>query len=169
MSDWATFYVIVGPSGAALIGMQFVVMTLVAGRSQRPTEDALKAFATPTIVHLTGVLIVSALMTVPWRSPVVVAAGLAGCGIAGVAYSLIVIRRVHQQKDYPPVWQDWIWYSASPCAAYAALEFGAALMRSDMPMALSVTAAAVVGLLLVAIHNAWDTVTHIVVHDTDVT
>ena len=52
MSDWASFYVPVGSSGAALIGMQFVVMTLIASRDERPTTDALKAFATPTAVIL---------------------------------------------------------------------------------------------------------------------
>jgi lipid-A-disaccharide synthase-like uncharacterized protein len=41
MSDWASFYVLVGSSGAALIGMQFVVMTLIASRDERPTTDAL--------------------------------------------------------------------------------------------------------------------------------
>ena len=30
MTDWQSFYVIVGSSGAALIGIQFVVMALVA-------------------------------------------------------------------------------------------------------------------------------------------
>ncbi len=36
MSEWASFYVMVGSSGAALIGMQFVVVTLIASQRQRP-------------------------------------------------------------------------------------------------------------------------------------
>jgi len=57
MSDWASCYVPVprgpvGSSGAAPIGMQFVVMTVIASRDERPTTDALKAFATPTAVIL---------------------------------------------------------------------------------------------------------------------
>ena len=39
MSDWASYYVILGSSGAALIGIQFVVMTLIANRRRRPTAD----------------------------------------------------------------------------------------------------------------------------------
>ena len=37
MSDWASVCVLVGSSGAALIGMQFVVMTLIASRDECPT------------------------------------------------------------------------------------------------------------------------------------
>ncbi len=33
LSPWESFYVIVGSSGGALIGLQFVVVTLIADRS----------------------------------------------------------------------------------------------------------------------------------------
>lgn len=68
MSDWQSFYVIVGSSGAALIGIQFVVMTLIASRRQRPTAESLNAFGTPTVVHLVGSLLISAIMSAPWHS-----------------------------------------------------------------------------------------------------
>ena len=66
-----------GPSGAALIGMQFVVMTLIAGRDERPTTDALKAFATPIVVNLAAALLVSAIMSAPSRPLVVTSIALA--------------------------------------------------------------------------------------------
>jgi len=119
MSDWSSDYVIVGSSGAALIGIQFVVMTLIANGRRRPTSEALNAFATPTIVHLAGALTVSAIMSAPWR--------------------------------------------------YAALAIGAAFPPSSTQLALFVIAAAALGLLLIGIHNAWDTVTHIVVPHEDAT
>jgi hypothetical protein len=67
MSEWETFYVVVGSSGGALIGLQFVVMTLIADRNLA-SADTLGAFGTPTVVHLTGALVVSAIMSAPWPS-----------------------------------------------------------------------------------------------------
>src|SRR3954453_21034718 len=68
LAAWQSFYVIVGSSGAALIGIQFVVMTLIASMRQRATADTLSAFGTPTVVHFSGALVVSAVMSAPWRS-----------------------------------------------------------------------------------------------------
>jgi len=63
VSNWANFDVIVGSSGGALIGLQFVVITLIAGRRQRTQTGAVSAFGTPTVVHLTSALLVSAIMS----------------------------------------------------------------------------------------------------------
>lgn len=66
LSAWESVYVIVGSSGGALIGLQFVVITLIADRRHPTTTGSLGAFATPTVVHLTGALTVSAIMSAPW-------------------------------------------------------------------------------------------------------
>jgi ABC-type transporter Mla maintaining outer membrane lipid asymmetry permease subunit MlaE len=58
-SAWQSFYVIVGSSGAALIGIQFVVIALIANMRQRPTTESISAFGTPTVVHLVSALLVS--------------------------------------------------------------------------------------------------------------
>ena len=50
-----------------------------------------------------------------------------------------------------------------PCAGYAPLGLGAAVLRTDALLAFIVTATAALSLLLIGIHNAWDTVTQIVV------
>jgi hypothetical protein len=162
MSDWSSFYVMVGSSGAALIGIQFVVITLIAGMPRRPTAESLSAFGTPTMVHLVGALVVSAIMSAPWHSLFAASVALMISGICGIAYGAIVIRRALRQTYYLPVWQDWVWYGMLPCGVYAALALGAAFLRSHAPVALFVIAAATLGLLLIGIHNAWDTVTHIV-------
>jgi hypothetical protein len=51
LAAWDSFYVIVGSAAAALIGLQFVVMTLIAERPPLRAAEAGAAFATPTIVH----------------------------------------------------------------------------------------------------------------------
>jgi hypothetical protein len=163
LSLWQSFYVIVGSSGAALIGIQFVVIALVAGRRKGvATSDAIGAFATPTVVHLGGALVVSALMSAPWPSLTGASVALAVCGLGGLAYAATVMRRARRQTAYVPVWEDWVWYAAFPCCAYAALAAGALLLRTTGNGALFVIAGAALSLLLLGIHNAWDTVTHVV-------
>jgi hypothetical protein len=68
LSAWESFYVIVGSGGAALVGLQFVVITLIADMRTRASADAVGGFSTPTVVHLSGALIVSSIMSAPWRS-----------------------------------------------------------------------------------------------------
>ena len=56
-SNWENFYVIVGSSSGALIGLQFVVVTLVAeSRTVRIESPASSAFAPSTVVHFTGAI-----------------------------------------------------------------------------------------------------------------
>jgi ABC-type transporter Mla maintaining outer membrane lipid asymmetry permease subunit MlaE len=160
---WADYYVIVGSSGAALIGIQFVVITLIAGIRQQAKPEAIGAFATPTVVHFASALLVSLIMTAPWPSLPPAALALGACGLAGLGYGAIVFRRARRQDDYRPVWEDWLWYAVLPCAAYASLALASlALARSFRTASFGVAAAAV-GLLLIGIHNAWDSVTHLVV------
>ena len=162
VSHWENFYVIVGSSGGALIGLQFVVMTLIADKRRLTDAATLAAFGTPTVVHLTGALLVSAIMSVPWPSFVLLSAALGICGVSGLVYGAIVIRRARRQTGYEPVWEDWVWYAALPCSAYAALA-AAAFMVSRSSNALFAVAASALALLLIGIHNAWDTVTHIII------
>ena len=63
---WENFYVIVGSSAGALIGLQFVVITLIASRPiTRDTARAGGAFATLSVVHFGVVLLLSAVLSAP--------------------------------------------------------------------------------------------------------
>ena len=67
LSGWQNFYVIVGSSAGALIGLQFVVLSLIADRQMARTDaEAGGAFATPTIVHSGAVLGLSGILSAPW-------------------------------------------------------------------------------------------------------
>jgi hypothetical protein len=167
LSSWGSFYVIVGSSGGALIGLQFVVITLIAGSRHRTTAGSLSAFGTPTVVHLAAALLVSVIMSAPWPSLVPLSVALGICGLGGLAYGAVVIRRARRQTDYEPVWDDWLWYTALPCVGYAALAATAVVLHSHPRLASFVIGAAALGLLLIGIRNAWDTVTHIVVSNVD--
>jgi len=163
LSAWQSFYVLVGSSGAALIGIQFVVMVLVANLRQRPTAESISAFGTPTVVHLVSALLVSAIMSVPWHSLLPMSITLATCGFSGLTYSVFVISRARRQTYYKPKWGDWLWYTLLPCSIYAQLMITAVLLRTISLVALFLIGTAALGLLLVGIHNAWDSVTHIVI------
>ena len=163
LAHWESFYVIVGSSGGALVGLQFVVIALVADVRRRTSADTINAFATPNVVHFAVALLVSAIMSAPWRSLFPASIVLALCGLFGLVYGAVVIRRARRQRTYAPVWEDWLWYVILPCGAYAALGVAAFFLRPSTETAAVAIGAATLALLLIGIHNAWDAVTHIVV------
>jgi hypothetical protein len=161
---WDNFYVIVGSSAGALTGLTFVVITLGAGRLDRDAMNrGISSFSTPTIVHFGAVILVSAILSAPWPSLWQAAFLLGLCGLGGLAYGVIVVRRLRHQMSYQPVREDWLWYAVVPLVAYTAL-LGTAIVlpRSPAP-ALFGIGAAIVLLLFTGIHNAWDAVTFIAV------
>jgi hypothetical protein len=163
LSGWESFYVIVGSSGAALIGLQFVVIALIADTRTLSTAGSIRAFGTPTVVHLGGALLISAIMSAPWPSLFATAIALAICGFSGIGYGVTVIYHARRQTGYKPVWEDWLWHVVLPCCVYIALALAAIFLYASTQVALFIIAGAALGLLLISIHNAWDTVTYIVV------
>jgi len=161
LAGWESFYVIVGSSAAALTGLQFVVVALINDTPMHPTEETISAFSTPTIVHFVMALLIAAVLSAPWHELAHVAVVLAACGIGGLVYAVLVIRRSRRQQDYRPVLEDWIWHAILPVVAYAALMVAAPLLPAHATPALFTVAAAVLLLLFIGIHNAWDTVTYI--------
>lgn len=159
LAGWENFYVIVGSSAGALIGLQFVVITLIADLPiGRGAEQAGEAFATPTIVHFGTVLLLSAILNAPWHGIHDAAICWGITGAAGMAYAAIVLRRVRRQTAYQPEFEDWLFHLFLPIAAYAMLT-GSALWAIWNPRAaLFVVAAAALLLLFAGIHNAWDAV-----------
>ena len=162
-TSWENFYVIIGSSAAALTGLQFVVIALIAEDRTRPTAGAVSAYSTPTVVHFCAVLLVSAILSAPWHSLWSPALALAACGIAGTAYAALAARRALRQTEYQPVSEDWVWHAVIPFLAYAALVVSAATLRRHPYPALFVTGTAALALLFAGIHNSWDAVTYIAV------
>jgi hypothetical protein len=162
LAEWDSFYLIVGGASGALIGLQFVVMTLIASSSNsRPRgEDASAAFGTPTVVHFAAALLLSALIRAPWKTETAAATVLAVLGVFGVVYTLIVIRRMVVQNVYNPEFEDWLCHAVIPFIAYAALGLSALGVLSYERTALFGVGFSALLLLFVGIHNAWDTVTY---------
>ena len=81
-------------------------------------------------------------------------------GLIGVAYAVVVARRMRAQRAYQPVFEDWLFHVLLPLAAYALLAGAAYAARLYERPALFVVGAAALLLLFIGIHNAWDTVTY---------
>lgn len=163
LSEWANFYVIAGSSAGALIGLQFVALTLIAQgptRDRQPMQIASSAFATPTVLHFSTVLLVSGLLSAPWRSVTSAGIGWGVVGACGVAYELIVLRRMTTQTAYQPQFEDWMFHVVVPFAAYGTLAVSAPFAHAHARGTLFAVAGAVLALLFSGIHNAWDAVTY---------
>jgi hypothetical protein len=163
LTPWENFYIIVGSSAGALTGLQFVVMALAAETEMNTDTGEVDAFGTPTIVHFCAVLLVSAILSMPWPD-VTQAAIVAGiCGAFGVGYTLIVIRRAKRTKNYKPEMEDWIWHCVLPLIAYVILLVSAVSIPFNHVPAFFGIAAFALLVLFIGIHNAWDSVTYMAV------
>jgi tellurite resistance protein TehA-like permease len=158
---WESFYIIAGSVAGALIGLQFVVIALVAESRRRTTRPEIAAFGTPTVLHFCAALLLSALLSVPWASLSGLQFTIVACGIAGVLYATIVIRRARRPHQYRPELEDWVWYAALPLFSYVTLLVAAALLSRRPEPALSLIAAVTLALVFIGIHNAWDTITYV--------
>jgi hypothetical protein len=97
---WNSFYVIVGAAAGALIGLQFVVVTLIADKPALRVPEAGAAFATPMIVHFGVVLLLAAVVSVPWHAIGTVAVIWGIVGLSGIVYTVVVARRLRRQTTY---------------------------------------------------------------------
>src|SRR2546423_10453585 len=163
LAAWQTFFFLVGSSAAALTGLQFVVIALIAESRRKATTREIQAFSTPTIVHFGAVLLVSAIISAPWQALSRVAITIGVCGIAGVLYTLIVVKRARRQTTYRLVFEDWLWHIGLPLITYALMFLAAVLMRSYTHQSLFIIGFSALALLFIGIHNAWDAVTYITI------
>jgi hypothetical protein len=143
MTAWESFYVIVGSSAGALIGLQFVVLTLIAERPPLRMAEAGAAFSTPSVVHFGIVLLLSAIVSAPWTGISIVAVIWGLVGLFGIVYAVIVARRLQKQSVYRPVFEDWLFHVLLPLASYATLAVSAFVAWSHARRALFAVAASV--------------------------
>ena len=161
LDGWENFYVIVGSSAGALIGLQIVVLALIAETPDaRANAQAGAAFSTPSVVHFAVVLLLSAIISAPWHTIGSVAVVWGLVGASGIVYAIIVARRMRLQTAYRPVFEDWLFHALIPLAAYGIVAVSAYVAQSHARPGLFLLAAATLLLLFVGIHNAWDAVTY---------
>src|SRR2546423_5219722 len=116
---WESFYVIIGSSAAALTGLQFVVVVL--GAEARSLGPEVGAFGTPTVVHFCAVLLMSAILSVPWRAVSHAGLSLAAVGVAGTESLQVVLPRGGPAERPRPAPGGWAGGSAPSPTAHASL------------------------------------------------
>jgi hypothetical protein len=141
LKGWDSFYVMIGSSAAALIGLQFVVIALVADIEHRATTRAIDAFSTPTVVHFGTVLLVSAVLSAPWSRIEGVGWTLGIVGAAGLGYTMVVVWRARSQTEYRMVMEDWLFHVILPFVAYGVLLIAGASLARAARLSLFVVAA----------------------------
>jgi hypothetical protein len=161
---WQSYYVIIGSAGAALTGLQFVVMALMA-ESPLPIaagEVGIAAFGSPIIVHFCAALLLSAMLSAPWPEGASISTAMDLFGAAGMLYVLNVVRRTQRQSSYKMVAEDWLWHIVLPFLAYTLFLVAGLMLQSNPVTALFVAAVSPAALLYIGIHNAWDSITYTV-------
>src|SRR5437764_9077272 len=114
-AEWQNFYVIVGSSAGALIGLQFVVITLIADMPMgQGAAQAGHAFATPTIVHFGAVLLLAAVLSAPWHGTAPAAFLWGLMALSGGVYAAIVARRRRLHPAYKPEFEDCVFPATLP-------------------------------------------------------
>jgi hypothetical protein len=162
LQAWENFYVIVGSTAGALIGLQFVVLALITEAGMlRGSGETLSAFGSPNVVHFCAALLVSAIFSAPWHGLGPPGVAVAVTGVCGFLYSVTVLGRALRQLDYKPAFEDWIWHAALPMIAYAALVHAGIQLSRVSADALFIVGGATLLLVFIGIHNAWDTVTYV--------
>lgn len=157
---WENFYLIVGPSAAALIGLMFVVVTLTQGRDRKQIEAGKHLYTSPIVWHLGVVLVLSGGAVAAEIPPMFfgsIAGGLALIGIAMGVRSAVGIMRVRISGADSLF--DMCWYGVMPALAYVGLAIASFAILGGRPWGADAVAAALMALLLVSIHAEWDLVT----------
>ena len=161
LADWQVFAQIVGSAAAALTGLQFVAMALLADLPDA-APDATDAFASPNIVHFVSILLLAASLAMPWPGLASASRAWELGGLAGLVYVAVTIYRMVTQADYHPVFEDWLFHALLPVASYGGVAAAAFATRTYPHGALFGLAGAILLLLVTAIHNAWDNLIYLV-------
>jgi hypothetical protein len=156
LAEWDSFYVILGSAAGALVGLQFVVITLLAEHPPKRAAEGSQAFVTPTVIYFSAVLLISALMRVPWQTHAQFAGACGVTGLGGIIYVGVVFRKMLVQQAYRPEMEDWIFHLVLPLASFAVVALAAVELNSHIFRSLFSVAGAVLLLLFTGIHNAWD-------------
>jgi hypothetical protein len=150
---WHDFYILLGTAAATLIGAMFVVASIGAGFLTRRHAPQIRVFLTPTVIHLSSIVLASIIAVVPvlaWRT---LAVGFAAGGGAGLAYSAAVGWDVARRRIE---WSDQLWYALIPLVGYGVILAAALSIFLEAVPSFPAIAAGLVLLFVASIRNAWD-------------
>ncbi len=157
---WETFYLLIGTSAAALVGVMFIVTTLTAEIATDQVDRGITVYQNPIVFHLGAIVTASALAVMPDGLIGVIAVLLIALAIAGIVYSVLTLRRTLERYEfYQSTLADRALYGVAPALAYAVIGAGGIAIFLAPGWAAEIIGAASLALLLVSIRNAWDVAT----------
>jgi hypothetical protein len=157
---WGEFFLLAGSAAAVLIGLIFVVISLMQDRSRSSVLAGSKLYMGPIVLGVSFVLVLSAAALTPGLGRncfSAITAVVAAWGLVRGVMSMVGIRRLGSEVH----WTDFWFYGVMPTALYVALGVVALAFWRDWPQAHYGLAAAITALLLSAIRNEWDLITWI--------
>lgn len=157
---WENFYLIIGPSAAALIGLMFVVVTLTNARDSQQIELGKHLYTSPIVFHLGVVLLLSCAAMAPTVGARLFGVITSASSLLGLAFgvrSAVGIARTRLTGDDSSF--DMWWYGIVPAIAYIALGIAGASVLAERSWSASAIAGALTILLFVSVHAEWDLVT----------
>lgn len=169
---WHDFYVVVGSGAAALTGLVFVVMTLVAGRDAStsgdsgPSPEGMSVYSTPTVVLFSTAFFISAIAVAPLPTGACYGLPIALMGLVGLFYLGRATIRGLRLDGYEADREDRAWFMFLPLVAYAAIAYAGFALSFRVPYTLPVLAVSVLFTVLIGIRNAWDVASYLAIkHD----
>jgi hypothetical protein len=159
---WSEFFLLAGSAAAVLIGLIFVVISLMGDRPRSSVLAGSKLYMGPIVLGVSFVLVLSAAALTPGITRgefALIAVVVSLWGLARGIWSVIGIQRLLADREVH--WTDPWFYGVIPGGIYLALAAVALAFWQGEPWAHYGIAAATVAILLCAIRNEWDLITWI--------
>lgn len=157
---WGEFYLLAGSAAAVLIGLIFVVVTLMQDRSRSSVLSGSKLYMGPVLLHVSFVLVLSAAALLPEISSHAMGFVCAVVAVWGLARGLMSITGIRGLTGADtPHWTDVWFYGVIPTVIYVLIGVVSAGFWADKGWAPYGVATLITALLLVTIRNEWDLVT----------
>ena len=157
LQDWHDFYLMVGPSAAALVGWLFVIATLTSGFDRERAIHGSRVYSTPTVFHLGVIIFISGGALAPHLSAAALAVVTIGTGVAGLLYCCYVAIELRSGRLEGHRLDFW-YYAFATGLAYAGLGLAGLLLDLGHAAGPWLLGGSLLTMLLIAIHNAWDLV-----------
>lgn len=159
---WETFYLMVGSSAGALIGLLFVVITLTGEIEPDKMTLAQRTFMSPTVFHFVAVLVISCAAVVTILPAPAMALVIAVPAVIGTVNSLAALFRLGGGKLPVTHWTDYVYYGVLPTIGHLWLVVAAWAVWQGVDWAAYSVALGAMALLLLGIRDAWDLATWLV-------
>lgn len=150
MQGWETFFMVTATAGVTLVGLMFVVVTVMSDRKKTGDDIGLKTFLTPTVFHFVAVFVSALVILSPKTATLAGSFGLL-LGTGGLFYIATLAVRLGGERLAGLGWRGWPFHILLPALGYLLL----VLAGLQSGLAYEYFAASEVVLLLVGMRNAW--------------